>query len=355
MGVTRPLFVRRDATAGTGPAAARMALAGLLAAPGAGAGGRAGVLGGLNVTGNAGWTYSVTSGHLDTSRSTSDGVAVWALDATGTLSTSVAPGSGSRVDIIYGLHHDIDGGDSDSLPVLGVAQGVAAPSGSVELARYTIPSGTSGTSGGTKSVASRQWSALRGSPIPVETQAQRDAITWGTASEPARVWRIDKGFEEINRGLGWYRTDGSGPSVKMQRAAATAALTVPNSSAGSTTVPLDTTSWNDGYVYTGVDSLTFPLTGRYRLTVRLVFAPNVTGNRYLTYTLSTGQIVVLDVRAGTAANPTIMNGSDEIAATAGDRIALGARQTSGADLAIQGYSTSGLPAADVVLTYLGPS
>jgi hypothetical protein len=334
-----------------------MALAGVLAPVSAGAGGRPGVLGGLVVTGTSGWTYTVSGGHLATSKGATDGVAVWANDADTTVATSVAPGTGSRVDIVYALHRDVDAGDANSAPTFGVAQGVAAPAGAVELARFTIPAGATGTAGGTADVSQRQWSALRGVPIPVTGTAQRDAITWGSMSNPARVWRIDKGFVEVNTGGGWFRADGAGPSRKSTRAPASAAISVANASgAPGQTIVFDTVIWDDGITYsTSANSFTFPLSGRYAVSARVVFAANAAGNRFLTYTLSTGEVVIMAIVPGTASNPTIVQGSDELTAVAGDRISINARQTSGAALDIVGSQSTLLPAATVVIRYLGPA
>lgn len=209
MTVQRPLFTRRDAVQGTSPLAARLALAGLIAGPAAGA--RPGVLRGLEVSGTSGWNYQVAAGHLVTVKSAADGAALWALSAPVTVGTSAAPASGSRIDIVYAAHNDIDHDDPDSSPVLDVAQGAPSgtpsapsfPAGAIELRRFTIPSGATGTQGGTSSDANRQRTAAHGDPIPVSGAAQRNEIGWGSASNPARVLRLDTGAEEVNAGAGW--------------------------------------------------------------------------------------------------------------------------------------------------------
>lgn len=133
---------------GTSAQEARQALAGLVVAPG--------VLDGLTVTGTAGWQYSVAAGHVATTRGMSeDGVVLFANDAPLLVDCSPSPGTGARIDVIYAKHNDsADHGDTDNLPVLAVAEGIASgtpvaptlPVGAVEVARATVGSGATGTS-----------------------------------------------------------------------------------------------------------------------------------------------------------------------------------------------------------------
>lgn len=210
----RGLFVRKSGTVGTTPVAARKDIAGLVAAVAA-FGARPGVISGCVVSGTtatAPWTYSVSAGHLVTVRSAADGALPWGNDAAVTVATSAAPASGSRIDIITAFHNDVDNGDANSDPVLGVVQGTAGspgvapelPTGAIELGRCTLPSGASTTQGGTFDATYVQYTAARGAPIPVTGTGQRAAITWGSLEDPAIIYRKDTGAIEINRGSGWY-------------------------------------------------------------------------------------------------------------------------------------------------------
>lgn len=135
-----------------------------------------GVISGCTVTGTASWEYAVAAGWLATQRSATDGLNVWSVDGSETItqaddgSSLVAPGSGSRVDIVYALHHDIDQGDADSLPVVAVVKGTASgspsapalPSGAIELARKVVAAGDTSTSvGAAISHANRNLAGVR--------------------------------------------------------------------------------------------------------------------------------------------------------------------------------------------------
>lgn len=206
----RGLFIHPNADgSATTPAMGRRALAGLLAPAGA-YGGRVGVISGMAVSGTSGWSYTVGAGHVATPAGTGE-VLVWANGADYAAATSPAPGSGSRIDIVYALHTRRLEGDAASEPVIGVAQGTATtgtpvapslPAGGVELARATVPAGATGTAGASLSTANVQYTTGRGAPIPVTGAGQRDAITWGTALNPAVV-RMPDGSVQVNRGSGW--------------------------------------------------------------------------------------------------------------------------------------------------------
>lgn len=131
---------------------ARLALAGLFSS--------FGVLDGGTVSGRSSWAYNVAAAKIVSSRSAADGAVLFANDSTAIVGTNgegttipPAPGTGSRIDIIYVLHRDVDNGDASSLPVFGVASGIASgspnppsiPAGAVELARATLVAGATNT------------------------------------------------------------------------------------------------------------------------------------------------------------------------------------------------------------------
>lgn len=155
------LFVARDAGGnGTTPTAARQALAGLLAKNPDGTV-RTGVLAdglGPVVTGTSGMSYSVRR-HVAVAKAAEiNGPVLVPNDGPVAVSTTPAPGSNSRIDVIYVQQRFVqgDGGsESTNQPVIGVAQGATSatpsapsiPSGAVELARATVTAGTQATSG----------------------------------------------------------------------------------------------------------------------------------------------------------------------------------------------------------------
>lgn len=148
MALTRGIGIRKDATRGTTPIETRKALEGLLPS--------AGVLDGMTVSGQTDWSYSIAAGHFVTKRGGGDGSVPAANDAALLVSTNPAPGTGSRIDIIYVKHNDVDAADPTSELVAGVAQGVASgtpvapslPTGALELARKTVAAGDANTSAG---------------------------------------------------------------------------------------------------------------------------------------------------------------------------------------------------------------
>ncbi len=201
----------------------RLAQAGLLAPASTGV--RLGVLypevNGFAVTGTSStspWQYSVPAATFVTSKGALDGPRIGTNDAPYLVSTTVPPASNSRYDVIYVMQQDFDATispDGTTAPVIGVVQGTAAaspliptiPVGAYQLAHALIASGAiGGTSGaGVTITQDWQWTSLAGVPIPTRTQAERDAITWGTASAPADVNRLDTLTIERNSGSGWRR------------------------------------------------------------------------------------------------------------------------------------------------------
>lgn len=152
MTLRRGLHVADENGEGADALEARLALAALFAS--------FGVIDGMTVTGRASWAYNVAAGKLVSSRSAADGAVLFANDSPAIVGTDgegttipPAPATGSRIDIIYALHHDVDNNDADSRPVFGVASGVAEgtpnpptiPVGAVELARATLAAGATNT------------------------------------------------------------------------------------------------------------------------------------------------------------------------------------------------------------------
>jgi len=203
-----------------GPADARLDDAGLLAVQGPGLlNARTGVLFGPGstalVTGTAAtapMSYQIAAHHWVTSRGVaSDGVYRGAAETVKTVPTGAAPGSGSRIDVIWVKQNDAystitpDGSTGDTY---GVTQGNSStgtpakpsiPVGAEELATATVAAGATATNGAGVTITNtaRQVSA-RGAPIFVRNQAERDAI-----AAPNWVIRLDTGYIEINLGSGW--------------------------------------------------------------------------------------------------------------------------------------------------------
>lgn len=205
-----PLFVP-DVTS---PTDARLALSGLMAAGAGGVDVRTGALYGpsvFNVTAKSDMSYDVSGGVAIASRGASTGPYIGAIDGVTNVTTTAAPGSGSRYDIIYVQYPDVEQGDPDSNVDFGVVQGTASgspsvptgslPTGAVPIAEVLIPSGATGTNGGGVSINKNvKYTVARGAPVPVRNQAERDALT-KYAGLVAR--RLDTGLDNITDGTSW--------------------------------------------------------------------------------------------------------------------------------------------------------
>jgi hypothetical protein len=204
-----PLFVP-DVTS---PTDARLALSGLMAPDSGGVAVRAGAFYGpsvFNVTGMAAMSYSVAGGVAVVTRGASVGPYIGANDGAFTVATTAAPGSGSRYDLIYIKFPDEEQGDPDSLAVFGVVQGTAGgsptiptgslPTGAVAIATALVPSGTTQTDTGVTINKMIPYTVARGAPVPVRTQAERDAMT---AYEGLVVRRLDNGLDNHYVDGGW--------------------------------------------------------------------------------------------------------------------------------------------------------
>lgn len=230
MSVTRGLFVRKDATRGTSPVEARVALAGLLTQNGD-LGVTPGVLSGGAVSGKTSWAYSVAAGHFVTTRSATDGAVLLATDgATDTPTVSAAPATGSRWDLIWIRHRDVENADPDSNAVLGVTSGSSSgtpskpygsvPAGALVLAEAQVSAGAANTADALVTitgVAPRV--AARGGIIPVSSTTQRDLLTAaGSATNPLYVDVAGSVYR--GTGSGWTWLAGSTrPYLRLTQAA----------------------------------------------------------------------------------------------------------------------------------------
>lgn len=202
-----PLFVADTVS----PTDARLDLAALMAPSSGGAAVRAGAMYGpsaLNVTGTSGMSYSVAGGHLVVDRGSSVGPYLGAIDGATTVSTTAAPGSGSRYDLICYQTHDAEQGDGDNAASLVVVQGTAsgspsipsAPTGAVAIATALVPSGTTRTDTGVTINKVIPYTAARGAPVMVRNQTERDALTKYAG---LMAYRLDTELMNVTDGSTW--------------------------------------------------------------------------------------------------------------------------------------------------------
>lgn len=330
MTFTRGLFIHPDATRGTTALEARQSLAGIIVAPG--------VLGGMTVTGTAGWQYSVAAGHVATSRGIdTDGIVAFANDAPVLVDCSPAPGTGARIDIVYAKHNDATtpNADPDSEAFAAVAEGVASgtpvapeiPDGAVELARATVGAGATNTQHAnvTISHADQARSAVRGSIVTVANDQQRNATYNSTDQRPIFAWREDTNTLEVTWGQGWKRIYPAA-TVAGERSG-TATTSVPNSE--YTLLSAGNTGNYTGGVSGGGGGIIVPVNGWYQVSAGVRWDSNSTGYRILVLRINGDEATREQTNAG---GYTINTISKLMHLKAGDNITLQGWQNSGARL-----------------------
>lgn len=152
-------------------------------------------------------TYGIAAHHWVGSRGVANGPYRGTLEAATTVPTAAAPGSNSRIDVIWSRQKDATAGvptpDGSYGEEYGCTSGVAAvspvkpaiPVGAVELATAVVTSAALSTNGaGVTTTQTARQVVARGAPVPCRTQAERDALT---AYAGLQVYRIDTGAVEI--------------------------------------------------------------------------------------------------------------------------------------------------------------
>lgn len=222
---SRGLFVRQNGGVGTTPVEARRALGALFvqAAPDAP---RSGLVGAPDVvvTGTGGMSYSVVPINPVIHRTTGEGVYDFTFQSTTTVGTDVAPGTDSRWDLIWVKQNDIEKGDADNLPVLGVTKGTPSsspskptsslPDGALVLAEARIYAGTLATNAAPNTIAQVfPWTAPQGAPVRVRSAADRNLIT--TPRIGQQVVRLDRdNHVQTYTGQGASGWEYKGPPVR---------------------------------------------------------------------------------------------------------------------------------------------
>lgn len=294
---------------------ARLGLAGVLAKGGTGPlDVRLGVLwpsAGFAVAGTSStspWQYSVPGATFVMSKGSLDGPHVGSNDATVLASTIAPPASNSRYDVIYVMQQDADAtisADATTAPLISVYNGPASatpsrsaalaaiPAGALALADALVPSSaTAGTSDpGITITQDFLWTTTRGAPIPVRNATEKAAITWGSATDVARVFEIDTGTVEQNNGSGWVIASGSaGTSGVLAGSAPPAGTPLTVKTFYGTTAATNSS---------GITTITYP-GGAFRngVVAASVCLANAAGTAQSAYTLQTGvtTLTAIDVR-----------------------------------------------------------
>lgn len=139
------------------------------------------------VTGTSGMSYSVGSFIAATSRNGA-GIELVANDGATAVATTAAPGSNSRIDVIWVRCRFPSYTDSgQTTPTFGVTQGTAAgsptkpaiPAGALELATATVPSSATATNSGVVITQTFRYTATAGGIVLVRNAVERAA--WAPA------------------------------------------------------------------------------------------------------------------------------------------------------------------------------
>lgn len=157
-------------------------------------------------------TVNVAQAPLVASRNVGDGAVVFTNDGTTAVTIPAAPGSNSRLDVIWARHQDDTAGDVAGLasPIFGVTSGSAAasptepaiPTGAVKLAVLRIYAGTTATNGGANTLTQAfQMTAASGGEVPFRTKAELDL--WTTAQQGQKAYVIATGVDYVRVGASW--------------------------------------------------------------------------------------------------------------------------------------------------------
>lgn len=191
MTANRGLFVRNNGTVGTTPIEGRLVLASMLAENSLGVP-RQGLLdqrATVVVSGTANMSYDVAACTPVLNRASNEGVYMFTLTGTTNVTTTAAPGTGSRWDLIYVKQSDLDKGDSVNTATVAVLQGTSStgtptkptaslPAGAYVLAEALVNTGATATNGAQVTITQVwRYTALRGAPIPVRNTTERGEIT----------------------------------------------------------------------------------------------------------------------------------------------------------------------------------
>lgn len=161
------------------------------------------------VTGAANMSYNVAPFTAVSSRGGSAGAVFFANDGVVNVATTAAPGTDSRIDVVYVWQREfsLDGGTTG--PVVGVVQGAVAASpvapslaafpGAVELARVTVPAGVTATNSGATITQTAPFTALEGAVLPVRTSSSLPA----SAKLGDQAYALDTGVSYEWSGSAW--------------------------------------------------------------------------------------------------------------------------------------------------------
>lgn len=334
MTFTRGLFIHPDATRGTTALEARQSLAGLIPGPG--------VLDGLMVSGTASWQYSVSAGHVATSRGIdTDGVVIFANDAPVLVDCSPAPGTGSRIDIVYAKHNDATtpNADSNSDALAAVAEGIASgtpvapeiPDGAIELGRATMSAGATNTDHANVTIShgERLITTTLGGIMTTHSFEQRAAAYFNTTARPVFAWRTDTQTLDVAWGEGWKQIYPALPTPVAGRRSGLSTTVIGTEDVQKIWLATNYENFTGG-MRAADGGLQVPVTGWYQFSAGVRYDSNNTGYRQLR--LVKNASTTLHLEQTNAGGFTPVSLSNQFYLNAGDIVTLAGWQNSGGNL-----------------------
>lgn len=286
-------------------------------------------------------TYAVAAHHWIGTRGAANGPYRGALEAATEVPTAAAPGSNSRIDVIWSRMQDSTAGvptpDATSGEEYGVTSGEAAvspvkpaiPVGAIELATATVAAGATATNGaGVTITNTARQTVARGARVPVRDQAERDGLTVFKGLE---VYRLDTGAVELNTtgaAGGWATTyDPARPVGALLHGAGTQAV----GTGAMSVVTLEVSVRAKGMTTdTASGRITATKAGIYLVSGMVSFTGNATGRR-LAQVFKNGASVAQTTAASTPGAGTwrVPTCTYQIEMAAGDYLQLAGLQDSG--------------------------
>lgn len=139
------------------------------------------------VVGRGNMAYDVRPFTAALSRGAAAGTVLLANDGVTTVSTTAAPGSNSRIDVIYVWQREFSLDGVNSAPVIGVVQGTPAASpsvpslaafpGAIALAQAVVPAGVTATNSGVTITQLSRFTAAAGGVVYFRNITERDEVT----------------------------------------------------------------------------------------------------------------------------------------------------------------------------------
>lgn len=150
------------------------------------------------------------------------GGVVTVIDAATKVNTTAAPGSNSRIDVIWVRQQSVaaDGGsDVVNLPLLGCTQGTPAaspsvpaiPTGALDIAHAVVLSSTTQTST-CVITQTHNWTTSHGSPIPVRNSTEQGTLTPFLGMT---AYRLDLDAVQRYTGAAWRQENALNPPLGL--------------------------------------------------------------------------------------------------------------------------------------------